>query len=205
MYLSKITLDISSPSVRQSLRNCQDLHRSLMKAFNSTREEAGLLYRIFRTDHSIYIYAQSMLCPQWDRIDKAGYHCDRMQDISALITAFRTDTVLQFSLLAYPAKKVKGTGKNSKRILLHSEEERLNWLNAQGEKYGFIVISVRETAEERLLSGNKSSGSFSLNGIVFDGVLKIRDAAKFTDAFQRGIGAEKAYGFGMLMVGPVNT
>ena len=53
MYLSRLTLQIASPSVRQSLRNCQDMHKTLMQAFDCSREEACLLYRVFKTDASL--------------------------------------------------------------------------------------------------------------------------------------------------------
>ena len=79
MYLSRIDLNISSPAVRQSLRNCQDMHRTLMKGFDCTREESDMLYRVIRTDDAMFIYVQSMVCPQWERIEKSGYRCIRSE------------------------------------------------------------------------------------------------------------------------------
>ncbi len=200
MYLSRIELRISSPAVRQTLRNCQDMHRTLMKAFDCSREEAGMLYRVVRTDAAIFIYVQSTVCPQWDRIEKSGYLCTRMQDISALSDRLRLNTVLRFSLLACPSKKVKGDSKNSRRVLLRGTEERLDWLKREGEKHGFILLEAHEAAKEQKLSGTKSSGEFYLSGVPFEGVLQITDAAAFQNAFRQGIGPEKAYGFGMLMI-----
>ena len=200
MYLSRIDLRISSPAVRQTLRDCQDMHRTLMKAFDCTREEAGMLYRVIRTDAAIYLYVQSMACPQWDRIEKSGYQCTKMRDISGLSDQLRQNTVLRFSLLACPAKKVKGDGKNSRRVLLRGTEERLDWLKREGEKHGFVLLEAHEAAKEQKLNGTKSSGAFYLAGVPFEGVLQITDAEAFHNAFRQGIGPEKAYGFGMLML-----
>ncbi len=200
MYLSRIDLNISSPAVRQALRNCQDMHRTLMKAFDGTREEAGMLYRIIRTDEAIFIYVQSIVSPQWERIEKSGYRCTRMQDISAVLEKLKRDTVLRFFLLACPSKKVKGEGKNSQRVLLRGAEERLEWLKREGEKHGFSLLEAHEYAKEEKISGKKASGEFFLSGVPFEGTLKITDAAAFQDAFKQGIGPEKSYGFGMLML-----
>ncbi|MBR6186633.1 MAG: type I-E CRISPR-associated protein Cas6/Cse3/CasE [Clostridia bacterium] len=201
MYLSRLDLSISSPAVRQALRNCQDMHKTLMKGFDVAREEAGMLYRVVRTEAAISIYVQSLARPQWERIEKSRFQCARMQDISAILEKLRQDTVLRFSLLACPSKKVKGDGKNSQRVLLRGAEERLEWLKREGEKHGFALLEAHEAAKEQKLSGRKASGEFFLAGVPFEGVLRITDEAAFRDAFRRGIGPEKAYGFGMLMLG----
>ena len=200
MYLSRIDLRVTSPAVRQTLRDCQDMHRTLMKAFDCTREEAGMLYRVVRTDAAIYLYVQSMACPQWDRIEKSGYQCTKMRDISGLLEKLQQNTVLRFSLLACPSKKVKGDSKNSRRVLLRGTDERLDWLKREGEKHGFVLLEAHEAAKEQKLSGTKSSGEFYLSGVPFEGVLQITDAAAFQNAFRQGIGPEKSYGFGMMMI-----
>ena len=203
MYLSRIDLHLSSPAVRQALRNCQDMHRTLMKGFDCGREEAGMLYRVIRTDDAIFVYVQSTKRPQWERIEKSGYQCTRMQDISALPEKLLQGTVLRFSLLACPSKKVKGEGKNSQRVLLRGAEERLEWLTREGEKHGFSLLEAHESAKEEKISGKKNSGEFFLAGVPFEGVLRITDEAIFQNAFKQGIGPEKAYGFGMLMLSRV--
>ena len=144
-----------------------------------------------------------MACPQWDRIESSGFICTKLQDISALPETFREGGTLRFSLLACPSKKVKGDGRNSRRVLLRDSEERLTWLQRQGEKNGFLVLEAHEAAKEQRYTGRKPSGAFFLSGIPFEGVLRITDAPRFRHGFQLGIGAEKAYGFGMLMVGRV--
>ena len=84
MTLSLLTLDISSPSVRQCLVNAQDMHRTIMKAFDSSRQEGNVLYRLIRTNNKIQIYVQSKDCPAWERIDPNGFHCEKTKDISLL-------------------------------------------------------------------------------------------------------------------------
>ncbi len=201
MYLSRLDLQLSSPAVRQALRDCQDMHRTLMKAFDCTREETDLLYRVFKTDQNIYLYAQCTVLPLWERIEKNGFKCIKMQDISSLQQHFIENTILRFSLLAYPSKKTKVEERNSRRVLLRGPDERIDWLGRQGKKNGFTLLEAYEAAGEQPLVGEKNSGKFYLTGVPFEGILKITDADAFQRGFLKGIGPEKAYGLGLLMIG----
>lgn len=203
MYLSKLVLDISAPSVRQSVRDCQDMHRSLMKAFDVPREEAGMLYRVVTTRQQITVLVQSSVQPAWERIDAMGYHCEQIKDISGLPQKYGTGSVLRFSLLACPSKKVKGNGRNSQRVHLISIEDRADWLKRQGEKYGFALLELHEAGDEVKMQGSRSSGALTLSAIPFEGVLQLTDTESFWKAFQAGIGPEKAYGAGLLMLSRV--
>lgn len=200
MILSLLNLDLSSPSVRQSFRNCQDLHRNIMKAFDTGRKEARVLYRVMRSDKSIQIYVQSIADPHWDRIESNGFHCVKMQDISRLLSAFRADQILHFTLFGCPSKKVTAENKNSRRVIIRGDDAQLDWLKRQGEKNGFRILEALINGKGEILSGTKPSGEFHISGIPFEGVLQIVDPDAFRTGFENGIGAEKAYGFGMLMV-----
>ena len=126
-----------------------------------------------------------------------------MSDISPILDAFSQNRVLHFSILAFPGKKIKSESKNSKRVLLRGNEERMEWLKRQGDKNGFELIEAHETAEEQKVSASKTSGEFILSGVPFEGILRITDPALFKKGFAQGIGPEKAYGFGMLMLSKV--
>lgn len=203
MILSLLTPDISSPSVRQAFQNCQDMHRCIMKAFDHGREEAKVLYRVLRTEKSIQIYVQSAEEPQWDRISQYGFRCDKLKDISQLPESFHTGQNLRFMLLACPTKKVDSEGKNSRRVIIRGEEAQLDWLKRQGEKNGFMLLEAHLSGKSEQVSGKRATGEFHLSGIPFEGVLQIQNPEAFRYGFENGIGSEKAYGFGMLMVAKV--
>lgn len=201
MYLSELELDITSPSVRQALRNCHDMHKNIMKAFGQSRRDARVLYRVMKTDARIAIYVQSETEPQWNLIAANGYFCTRIQDISALLDKFTDGSLLRFSVLACPSKKMRGDGRNSRRVLLKTADERMEWLKRQGDKHGFLVLEAYEAAShEKVFGIRKPSGEFFLSGVPFEGILRIADADTFRKDFPCGIGAEKAYGFGLLMI-----
>lgn len=201
MILSLLDLDLGSPSVRQAFRNCQDLHRNIMKAFDTGRNEAKVLYRMVRSEKKVQIYVQSMAEPHWERIEEYGFHCVKCKDISKLPESFRTDQILHFSLFCCPAKKVSGDGKkNSRRVIIRGEEAQLAWLKRQGERNGFLILESHINGKGEILSGSKPSGDFCIAGVPVEGVLQIKDVEAFRTTFVNGIGAEKAYGFGMLMI-----
>lgn len=44
--------------------------------------------------------------------------------------------------------------------------------------------------------------NLTFGAVLFEGVLRVTDAAAFRAALERGIGSGKAYGFGLLSVAP---
>lgn len=204
MYLSKLSLDISNPSVRQALVDCQDMHRNIMKAFSEGRRTVSMLYRLVEKKTGITLYVFSAQCPDWKEAERNGYHLEEMKDISALPDLYKAGSVLRFNLLANPSKKVDVEGKkNSARVALLTQEERLDWLNRQGTKYGFDVLQVMMPSADKLFNGKRNGNPIRYVAVEFEGVLRITDGAKFWEAYRSGIGPEKAYGMGLLMLSKV--
>ena len=92
------------------------------------------------------------------------------------------------------------TGANSRRVFLRTAQERADWLRHQGEKGGFRVVSLQEDTPFDL-HGKRSPGNICLRAVRMMGRLEITDTVRFVDAYQSGIGPEKAYGMGMLLLG----
>lgn len=200
MYLSKLVLDISHPSVRQALRNCQDMHRNLMKAFSGTREEAGMLYRLEKKRNALEVYVLSAQYPCWIHIAGNGYQCIGVKDISALREMYREGAVLRFDLRACPSKKVQGKARNSKRVFLRSEQERMEWLIRQAKKYGFSLIDAHETGICGHVEGSKGTDRIDYTTVDYSGVLHIDNPESFWNSYILGVGAGKAYGIGMMLL-----
>ena len=49
--------------------------------------------------------------------------------------------------------------------------------------------------------GKRPTGNICLRAVRMTGRIEITDAARFAEAYQSGIGPEKAYGMGMLLLG----
>lgn len=201
MYLSKLLLDIANPSVYQALRDCQDMHRNIMKAFDQDRKSVQMLYRLVERKECIQLYVYSSVQPDWNRVTGNGYLLQDMKEISALPTLYGRDSILHFNLLACPSKKVTVEGKkNSTRVLLKTPEERENWLRKQAEKYGFTVLQCTQPSADKQISGKRGGNVVLFHAVEFDGVLQITDPEIFWQAYSKGIGPEKAYGTGLLML-----
>ncbi len=209
MFISAFILDRRSASVRQCLRNAQDMHRNIMSGFgnngsNSEGSRLGVLYRLVDSGTDIKLYVLSPVLPNWNSFEEKGFYIeDTPKEVSYVSSVTGAGNRFGFDLLCIPSKKEKREGKNSRRILLKTEEERVEWLRKKAEQNGFSLLWVREEGGSKVMVKTKHSSTEAWHGgIRFRGELVVLDAALFSKAFQKGIGAGKAYGFGMLLLLP---
>lgn len=209
MYLSKIDLDIRHPSVRQALRDVNDLHRNLMSGFgmttsgNMARAEKDILFRLYTRRDAIYLLVTSAEKPDAKALEKRGFYTDetRIRDISKLKELLISGRSLRFELLASPCKKVRGEGENSRRFFLEHPEERAEWLNRRGQQGGFQIIRLEELGNRIDIYGHRQGVEIKNSAVLFCGILCISDQENFWQSYTRGIGPGKAYGLGMLSLG----
>lgn len=201
MYLAKIELNQRYESVRQALRDCGDMHRNVQRLFDAGRSDAGVLYRNGNEKNGCYLYVLSETLPtESEATQKNGMKIVGLRDVSALENVFVPGKVLHFDLLTMPCKKQwDGASKNSRRVVLRKAEERIGWLRKKAVDNGFEILDALET-EQVVMFANKKEGRVYLHPYQYEGVLRITDEAKFKTAWKNGIGPEKAYGLGMLMV-----
>ena len=104
--------------------------------------------------------------------------------------------IVGFELRACVGTKVKG-----KHRYFHTSDWRSRhaWLNRQGQRHGFEVVTVHCTAS--IASIKTADRQFTLDQTDFTGVLKVCDAALFALAVANGIGSKgRAFGFGMINI-----
>ncbi len=206
MYLSCLELDFKNPAVRQCLKNCVDMHRTIMKAFpvyenEQARKEGEILFRVMSDAVCTKVFVLSRDWPEWEKIQTNGFSAKDPIETTPLLKRFIMGAVFNFDLAACPTKKQDTDGKNSRRVSLRTAKERQLWMSRKAEQYGFRIKWFAE--EEQLKSWGRSSNRINAmwhNGVHFRGQLIVSDPEAFTNAFCRGIGPGKAYGFGMLML-----
>jgi len=131
----------------------------------------------------------------------------------------------RFALLANPTRKVRSNAKgellkNSRRVpIIHREDREENgstqpglvsWLVRHGEQAGFeidadtlrTIVRPRQNFVRPAKSGSERHNG-TLHAVDFEGVLRVTDAAALRQAFEKGIGSAKAFGFGMLCLSPI--
>jgi CRISPR system Cascade subunit CasE len=91
-------------------------------------------------------------------------------------------------------------------FLIHADA--LRWFAEQGAKQGFAAASNSPAISlyDHEIRGHESGGSgrsFRFASFVFEGQLQVTDPEKFRLALCRGVGAEKAFGFGLIQIVPV--
>ena len=201
MILTKYDLDLRSPSARQALIDCEDMHRNVQALFDGSRRDAGVLYRAKKTEKGCSVYVLSACLPECgEEASRLGMVCVGNKDLALIETLFTEGRTFRFELLTMPSKKeADRTRKNSPRKVLRNPEERLNWLQRKAEQNGFRLLSVSEE-EGETLRARKQTGELWLHTTLFSGMLQITEPETFCAAWKNRVGPEKAYGLGMLML-----
>lgn len=201
IYLTKLTLNPADRNAQWDLGRPYRLHQTLLKSFGTDRQTSNVLHRIERDDFTHpTLLVQATEAADWSRLDPAYLVNSETKQIDFTLPAGRT---LRFRLRACPSKRMRridpATGKrhngdrNSRRAFLYKADDQLDWLARQGEKYGFtlgrtLITQPRQTTDRNI----------KLYSVLFEGVLMITDETAFNSAWQKGIGASKAFGCGLL-------
>ena len=161
--------------------------------------------------------------PQWCPVD--GF---ALKEISPL---FLSHHYYAFDLRANPVKAVvqrdsnggqvignNGKRKRGKRVPLVKPDELRAWLVRKAEvrsrdtETGLDVSGGFRIMEEKPLeispmveSHFRKKGQAGYHGgVQFRGILEVTDREKFIESYQSGIGSAKGFGFGLMLLAPVN-
>lgn len=168
MFLSRLILNPMSRAVQRDLSDCQQMHRTLCKAFAqypdkevAFRAKVGLLWRIDATipEGKPLIMAQTRSKPDWTFLEQhPGYLLDdgrlnpSVRSLEPLLESIRAGMIFRFCLRANPTKKVETFSKpgekrnNGRRVPLLGEESEISWLYAKGKAHGFRLLALEPTA-----------------------------------------------------------
>lgn len=219
MYLSLLTLEARSAEVQRDLRDPQALHRTVMRAFPDVldpevgaRAHLGVLHRLEfeRRTGRLLLYVQSEVAPDW-RILPAGYLApggDRVKPVASTYQALQPGRILRFRLRANPTRKIdtksgpNGEKRNGRRVPINGEKAQIDWLVRKGEENGFELLQalVTGTGAGELVRSHSTQRTFQ--GVLYEGRIRVVDPVKLREGLAQGVGPAKAFGFGLLSVGP---
>ncbi len=206
MILSRVAFNPLHPATYKLAGDPYGLHIRLCACAQVSRAQGNILYR---WEEGPVLLVQSDVELDWSRLDVADRALNGDPQSKAFDPAFTVGQRLAFRLRCRPTKKVKvEDGKNSRLRALRTEDERLEWLSRQGRKAGFLVEWVEVSQE--IWHDTKPVESEEDNhrrrrrvsATRFDGVLVVQDPDRLTEAVRKGIGPQKAYGFGLLSLAP---
>ena len=201
MYLTKINMDLRNRSVQQGFRDCTDMHRNIQKIFNSSRLDSHVLYRLVSKGNNSSAYIMSSVPINEDMLDpKSGFSFAGCRCMDNFESKIADGNVYSFDLVAFPSKKKSfDDAKNSKRYFLCNSTEQIEWLTRKGELCGFVLNSVCSD-KFGSISSIKKEHKMRFSPVHFYGSLTITDREAFINSWKNGIGPEKAYGMGMLII-----
>lgn len=162
-------------------------------------------------------------CPTWCPVDDF--------ERKEIASTFLSHRYYVFDLKANPVKAQvqrdangqpllhdNGKRKRGKRVPLVDPEELRSWLERKGEVRcrdaqtgaeiagGFRLVSDRPLEISPMVESHfrKKDQSAYHGGVRFRGTLEVTDREFFAKSYQEGIGSAKGFGFGLMLLSPIN-
>lgn len=207
IYISAVRFPAHGDAAATASRDFYMLHKLVYMAF-PTKADATAARPLFRFDvegdHG-YLYVQTTQEPDWSRLPQAI----RDQVTGPIPYEIPQGRRLRFRLLAKPSFRIgrKESPFKGFRTSIVAPERQMDWLRRKGEEFGFQIEQCDLC--ERVWHDSKKNESLPngdpkpLYATLFDGVLVVTHPDKLREAVRNGIGPQKAYGFGLLSLAPL--
>lgn len=211
IWLARADLDMAH-ALRHGLRDAYDWHKAAWRCFPDAPEaQRDFLIRLDPPQAGMRhcrFWLLSGRCPQ-----RPTWCPPESWQAKQVAPGFLEHERYRFDLLANPCRKLRAAdapgapGKNSRRKALTSPQEQLEWLRRKAAQHGFRLLEEGGASVEIFPAENhyfsKAGNMGLIVGVRFRGVLRVVEAGAFAQAFARGIGSARAFGFGLLMLEPL--
>jgi CRISPR system Cascade subunit CasE len=202
-------------------------HKKLWDCFpNVPDAKRKFLTRIDQLEGAFRLWILSgtkPVCPRWCLID--GFALKQIAE------SFLSHRFYAFDLRANPVKALvqrddsgqpllreSGKRRRGKRVPLVKPDELRAWLVRKGEVRcrdkatgldvpgGFRIVENRPLEISPMMESHfrKQRDSAYHGGVQFRGTLEVTDRERFIETYQSGIGSAKGFGFGLLLLAPIN-
>jgi CRISPR system Cascade subunit CasE len=195
-------------------------HGVLYRVDARERDVALLVQSMSRPDWS-------RLPPEYLATDFFGDDVVMVKALGPILAQLSSCTELRFRLRANPTRCIDsksapdGTRRIGKRVPVRGDAAQAAWLQRKGADLGFEILELADSGEGgggaasqlvgsghdtahgwRSGGGGEQSRRLTLEGVTFDGRLRVTDLDAFRKALVDGVGRGKAYGFGLLSIAP---
>ncbi len=132
--------------------------------------------------------------------------------VREIASSFLSHRYYAFDLRANPVKCLvqrneQGERKrHGKRVPLIQADELRAWIDRKGQAGGFQIVADKPLEIGPVVKSHfrKKEDAACHGGVQFRGVLEVTDRTKFTETYYAGVGSAKGFGFGLLLLAPVN-
>ena len=170
-------------------------HQAIWQAFPGRADDArDFLFRVDRRKEGFRVLLLSAYAPE--ATDVLAWQT------KAVGPSFLTHDFYRFQLKANPTMRRSA---DKRRLAIYDETRLRDWIKRKASTGGFALV------DDLLDIGAPVDESFVKDGrrgkhvaVDFAGVLRVTDRSRFTTSFNTGIGSAKGFGFGLLMLQPLN-
>lgn len=207
LHLTQILVSYEDAVRLLRIRDTYDWHQRVWQAFGGRDGQArDFLIRVDRKEEAyrVLILSRSIPArPDWCPTDSFG--TKEMPD------TFFAHPRYRFGLLANPTKKIRSNQagertKNGRRVPVVSRDELLTWIQRKADAGGFALEagSLRTIPRGREFFHKDGVAHGTHSAVEFQGELTVTDAVQFRATVAAGIGPAKAFGFGLLVLAPLD-
>lgn len=220
MFLTKLELDPRLRLSRKFLGSPQAMHAVVMKACSRPLSDGPadspydldgrVLWRVDGSHSGTVLYVMSPGVPEMTQLEnEAGvaHASARTLDYVPFLNRLEVGQEWAFRLAANPVlNRSRGEGVRGQRVGHVTVAQQCEWLERRAGTHGFSLnagASVVVTRRERPVFGRERAEGdgrdrVTINRTVFEGLLRVDDAALMRQTLVRGLGPSKAYGCGLL-------
>ena len=207
MYISQLFLNSQKTFVLRELGNAHKFHQRIMQAFpdeesrDHPREDWHILFR--QEPESNVVLVQSAIEPDWSKLPDQYLRREAIKEVNFTAEKLAINGIFQFRLRANPSKR---DSKTKKTVGLYRRPDQLAWLERQGDRCGFRLLSADVIPSPNVF-GRKKQGAapIRLATALFQGVLEVTAPESFVSTVQHGLGRGKSYGCGLLSLARIKT
>jgi CRISPR system Cascade subunit CasE len=195
-------------ALAERLKDSYAWHKKLWDAFPDNPDaDRDFLTRVDTTVEGFRVYILSQKEPS-----RPPWCPDNAWAIKRIPETFFNNKYFRFDIKANPTKCIpigseeEKFKKRGKRYAIVNMDEQKTWIERKAEQNGFRLLEDYPLQIEQVQPSHfhKEGHSGFHIAVRFLGVLSVIDKEKFISAFHIGIGSGKAFGYGMMMLQPVN-
>lgn len=192
-YLSRIVMPYES-ALQKGLRSSYDWHRWIWKSFpNDPDRKRDFLFRVDVHERQVRVLLLSGEAPV--AIENWAWETKRVSD------EFLNQSTYRFQARVNPTFR---RASDHRRIALYKESDIREWLKRKISAIGAELVSaeVDQPQDEFFVKDGKRGKHVSVD---IRGVISIHDQSLFLQGFLAGIGSAKGFGYGLLMLQPIQN